>query len=64
MSSLIVIGNLKWQKSTHSIGNGDCVEAASRPGEIAVRDSKAPDGTILAYSSSVWHSFVTELKRS
>ena len=60
MSSLIVIRNLKWQKSTHSIGNGDCVEAASRLGEIAVRDSKRPMAlswrTPLVHGSHSWPS--------
>jgi hypothetical protein len=62
MSSLMVDGHLKWRKSSHSIANGDCVEAASN-GEIAVRDSKDPDGPILRYSVSAWQAFVANLKR-
>jgi hypothetical protein len=63
MSSFIVGGHLEWRKSGHSIANGDCVEAASRLGEIAVRDSKDPDGPILQYSVSAWQAFVADLKR-
>ena len=62
MSSLIVDGRLEWRKSSHSIGNGDCVEAASN-GEIVVRDSKDADGPILRYSVSAWQAFVADLKR-
>jgi Domain of unknown function (DUF397) len=62
MSSLIVDGHVEWRKSSHSIANGDCVEAAST-GEIVVRDSKDPDGPILRYSVNAWRAFVASLKR-
>lgn len=62
MSSLIVDGHIEWRKSSHSIANGDCVEAAST-GEIVIRDSKDPDGLILRYPVSAWQAFVANLKR-
>jgi hypothetical protein len=63
MSSLSADGHVTWRKSSHSIGNGDCVEAASRPGEITVRDSKDPDGEILRYSAGAWNSFLARVKQ-
>ncbi|MBB5939853.1 DUF397 domain-containing protein [Streptomyces zagrosensis] len=51
-----------WQKSTHSGGNGACVEVAS-PGiqVIAVRDSKDPSGPSLSFSPESWDSFIADV---
>ncbi|MBA8953702.1 DUF397 domain-containing protein [Actinomadura namibiensis] len=40
---------LMWRKSSRSGSNGgDCVEAASTPDAVAIRDSKSPgDGPLL-----------------
>jgi Domain of unknown function (DUF397) len=56
--------DVAWRKSSHSIGNGDCVEAASRPGEVAVRDSNDREGPTLRYSISAWRVFVGRLKEA
>jgi hypothetical protein len=42
---------LVWRKSTFS-GNENCVEIALTPGGFAVRDSKDPDGAVLAFAQS------------
>jgi hypothetical protein len=52
----------RWRKSTHSTGNGECVEAASSRGDIAVRDSKQPDGPKVRYSEPAWRSFLAATK--
>ncbi len=40
-----------WQKSRHSNSQGTCVEFAKLPGgEIAVRNSRFPDGPALVYT--------------
>ncbi|MEV6168103.1 DUF397 domain-containing protein [Streptomyces sp. NPDC051954] len=45
-------------KSSHSSGNGECVEVARNiPGTVAVRDSKAPDGPILRLGAETWAGF-------
>ncbi|WP_406091896.1 DUF397 domain-containing protein [Kitasatospora purpeofusca] len=47
-----------WRKSSHSGGNGACVEirvpAADR---VAVRDSKDPEGPQLSFSPEAWNTF-------
>ncbi|MER0242082.1 DUF397 domain-containing protein [Streptomyces sp. 796.1] len=51
-----------WQKSTHSGGNGACVEVASPETEvIAVRDSKDPSGPALSFSPQAWTSFIEDV---
>jgi hypothetical protein len=52
-----------WRKSTHSYGNGDCVETAPLSGgRTAVRDSKDKAGPVLLFSSSEWSAFVGAVK--
>jgi hypothetical protein len=54
-----------WRKSSHSSGGsqGECVEVAAVGGPvIAARDSKNPDGPILAFTPHEWGSFVASIK--
>ncbi|MEV7622447.1 DUF397 domain-containing protein [Actinoplanes sp. NPDC089786] len=49
----------KWFKSTRSGANGNCVEVAFLAGgEVAVRDSKDPDGPKLRFTAAEWAAFV------
>jgi hypothetical protein len=53
--------DLAWFKSSYSSGSeGDsCVEIATTPGTIHVRDSKNIGGPSLALPHSAWAHFVT-----
>jgi hypothetical protein len=43
----------RWQKSRRSNSQGNCVELAQLPGgEVAVRNSRHPDGPALIYTRS------------
>ncbi|MFJ9904475.1 DUF397 domain-containing protein [Streptomyces sp. NPDC101152] len=45
-------------KSSHSSGNGECVEIARNiPGTVAVRDSKDSGGPILRFAAAAWRAF-------
>jgi hypothetical protein len=57
------ISRATWRKSSWSGGNGNCVEVAGNlPGMVAVRDSKDPDGPVLAFSPAEWQMFTAGLK--
>jgi hypothetical protein len=57
-------GDLGWRKSSFSMSNGHCLEAARFAGGIGVRDSKATDGPVLGFGSEAWSAFVAELRAS
>jgi hypothetical protein len=50
---------LTWFKSTYCDGDGDaCVEVATCPTTIHIRDSKNTSGPQLALSPTTWTEFV------
>ncbi|MFK0020378.1 DUF397 domain-containing protein [Streptomyces sp. NPDC090798] len=51
--------DLAWFKSTYSGSDGDdCVEVATCPTTIHIRDSKHTSGPQLALSPTTWTEFV------
>ncbi|WP_393097485.1 DUF397 domain-containing protein [Streptomyces sp. LN325] len=60
----IAVGNsseLAWFKSSYSSGNdgNSCVEIATTPGTVHVRDSKHTEGPRLALTPEAWAGFVS-----
>ncbi|BFO14206.1 DUF397 domain-containing protein [Streptomyces sp. KM77-8] len=52
-------GKLEWIKSSYSTADGpDCVEVATAPAHILVRDSKAPGGPRLILTPTTWAAFL------
>jgi hypothetical protein len=54
----------RWRKSSYSSGSGgNCVEVATNlPGVVAVRDSKDPDGPVLALGPESWNMLTSVIK--
>nr|WP_234361961.1 DUF397 domain-containing protein [Plantactinospora sp. BB1] len=50
----------RWRKSSRSnAGSAECVEVADDlGGAVGVRDSKDPDGPVLAFAPVAWRAFV------
>ncbi|MFE3033429.1 DUF397 domain-containing protein [Streptomyces canus] len=48
-----------WQKSTYSEEGSACVEIATTPTAIHIRDSKTPTGPCLTLQHPAWADFVS-----
>ncbi|MPZ65637.1 MAG: DUF397 domain-containing protein [Pseudonocardiaceae bacterium] len=51
-------GGIVWRTSSYSAGNGGCVAVAAAPQRVLVRDSKDPDGPVLAVTPAAWRAFL------
>ncbi|MEU8843477.1 DUF397 domain-containing protein [Streptomyces roseus] len=52
-----------WLKSSASVGNGNCVELASLAGgDVAVRNSRFPDGPALVFTTAEIEAFLRGAK--
>ena len=47
---------LSWRTSSYSGGNGSCVEVASLPTEVLVRDTKDRSGGVLSFTPDQWRA--------
>ncbi|MER8116115.1 DUF397 domain-containing protein [Streptomyces sp. NPDC094031] len=52
------VENAEWFKSSHSNGNGSCVEVAYLDDVVATRDSKEQAGPILTSAFEGWRAFI------
>jgi len=50
-----------WRESYRCEG-GACVEVGQGPTVVGVRDSKDPDGAVLAFGSEQWERFTSRLR--
>lgn len=58
----LISDDLTWFKSSYSGSQGgDCVEVATCPSAIHVRDSKNPDGPSLTLSATAWAAFLADV---
>jgi Domain of unknown function (DUF397) len=52
-----------WRVSTHTGGQGNCVEVGTSANTIAVRDTKDREhGPVLHFDPAAWHAFIQRLK--
>lgn len=57
------LNQARWRKASYSGAVGNCVEVASTDsGEIAIRNSRFPDGMALVYTRAELAAFVSGAK--
>ncbi|MCI3272642.1 DUF397 domain-containing protein [Streptomyces cylindrosporus] len=54
--------SLNWQKSTYSGDGSNCVEIATTPTTIHIRDSKTPTSPHLSLQTTAWAKFLSQLQ--
>ncbi len=53
----------EWRKSSYSAqSEGNCVEVATLPNGVAVRDSKDPNGPVLRFTAQEWRAFLARVR--
>jgi Domain of unknown function (DUF397) len=60
--AMVDLSTVVWRRAadcTHS----DCVEVALAGGQVALRDSKRPDGGVLVFTRTEWEAFVGGVHR-
>jgi hypothetical protein len=59
----VELSRIEWRKASYSAnGGGTCVEAGTIGQAVAVRDSKDPDGPVLAVAPQTWRAFTDRVK--
>lgn len=59
-----VPGGRRWRKSSHSNPSGSCVELSRlATGEVAVRNSRDPDGASLVFSGAQIAALIADVKQ-
>ncbi|ONI79491.1 hypothetical protein ALI144C_27230 [Actinosynnema sp. ALI-1.44] len=56
------LGSLRWRTSSYSPNTANCVEVATPPSEVLVRDTKARQAGHLMIPSQSWERFLTSVK--
>jgi uncharacterized protein DUF397 len=58
-----LLAGASWRRSKHSGALGNCVEVAPlEGGEVAVRNSRFPDGPVLVYTQAEMAAFLAGAK--
>lgn len=54
---------IRWRKSSHSADSSNCVEIATTPATVLIRDSKTAPGPRLDLSPTTWAAFLTHVTK-
>jgi hypothetical protein len=58
------LSSASWRKSSFSSGGGNaCVEIATLPSAVAIRDSKDPHGPVHLLQPAAFRDLITRIKR-
>jgi hypothetical protein len=58
------VSELHWKKSTYSPDASNCVEIATTPSTVHIRDSKNPTGPHLTLQPTAWTGFLPHAAHS
>ncbi|MFH8450299.1 DUF397 domain-containing protein [Streptomyces fungicidicus] len=53
----------RWRRSSHSGDSSNCVEIATTPATVLIRDSKDTSGPRLGFSPTTWAALLTHIKK-
>jgi Domain of unknown function (DUF397) len=54
---------VRWRKSSYSQGQNTCVEVATAPSQVSIRDSKLGAASpILTVTTTQWHALLTAIR--
>jgi len=59
---MIAVG--AWRKSSYSSSDANCVEVATTPAVVGIRDTKDRDGGTLTLPAPAWAAFLVVAKDS
>ncbi|TQL22222.1 DUF397 domain-containing protein [Streptomyces sp. SLBN-134] len=54
---------IRWRRSSHSGDSSNCVEIATTPATVLIRDSKDASGPRLGFSPTTWVTFLTHITK-
>ncbi|RMI93698.1 DUF397 domain-containing protein [Streptomyces sp. ZS0098] len=57
------VQTIRWRKSSHSGDSSNCVEIATTPAAVLIRDSKTTSGPRLGLSPAAWAVFLAHLTK-
>ncbi|MFE1838022.1 DUF397 domain-containing protein [Streptomyces sviceus] len=52
---------LQWKKSTYSGDSSNCVEIATTPGALYIRDTKTTESPPAIFRTSAWAPFISHV---
>lgn len=58
---MITTGRLEWRTSSYTNAGESCVEVASVPGRVLIRDTKHRAGGMIEFNRPVWTRFLSEV---
>ena len=61
-SNCVEVAALGWRTSSYSTSQANCVQVALGAPTIGIRDSKNPDGPVLAIPATHWTTFLRSLR--